>query len=212
MDFDDRVRLDPSQVRDVRGRRGAGRGLAVGGGGLDTGAYSPGVTSDLAERCQTGADADRDQDCRILATVNSVQAYWDEAFDASGRRYEVAQTELFTGGTTTSCGSATSAVGPFYCPADQGVYLDLAFFDDLRTRFGANGGPFAEAYVVGHQYGDHVQNLVGTNAQARRGDQDGPQSAAVRLEHGSAEQRQRWFTQALRTGDPACHTFGVERV
>ena len=292
MDFRDRVRLDTSQVRDRRGAR-RGRGLAVGGGGLgilgllvalalgvdpsaltgDGGGFGEGAysqpASDLAERCRTGADADRDVDCRVVGTVNSVQEYWEAAFAETGRRYEPSTTELFEGGTSTGCGSATSAVGPFYCPADRGVYFDLGFFDELETRFGARGGPFAMAYVIAHEYGHHVQNLDGTSGRVDRREQ-GPQSDAVRLElqadcyagvwaanavdtgfltelsdrdvadalsaaaavgddriqeaargrvdpeswtHGSAEQRQRWFTTGLRSGDPAaCDTFAVGRV
>ncbi|HWH28908.1 MAG TPA: neutral zinc metallopeptidase, partial [Mycobacteriales bacterium] len=216
-----------------------------------------------------GADADRDVDCRVVGTVNSVQEYWEAAFAETGRRYEPSTTELFEGGTSTGCGSATSAVGPFYCPADRGVYFDLGFFDELETRFGARGGPFAMAYVIAHEYGHHVQNLDGTSGRVDRREQ-GPQSDAVRLElqadcyagvwaanavdtgfltelsdrdvadalsaaaavgddriqeaargrvdpeswtHGSAEQRQRWFTTGLRSGDPAaCDTFAVGRV
>jgi predicted metalloprotease len=202
MDFDDRARLDTSQVRDRRGYPGGGgRGIAVGGGGLGIvgllivllfngfgggGSASPdelgsGFDSGGLEDCDTGADADAQQDCRIVAVVNSVQDYWTQAFAASGSSYREATTTLFTEQVTTACGAASSAVGPFYCPADEMVYLDLGFFDDLRTRFGASGGPFAQAYVVGHEYGHHVQNLLGTTDQVG-GDREGAESAAVRLE------------------------------
>jgi len=200
MDFDDRARLDTSQVRDRRGMRGGGgRGIAVGGGGLGIvgliivvlvnvlggGGTSQGVESGVdsggLEDCDTGADADVQQDCRIVAVVNSVQDYWTQAFADSGSTYQEASTTLFTSQVSTACGTASSAVGPFYCPADQMVYLDLGFFEQLQTRFGASGGPFAEAYVVGHEYGHHVQNLLGTTEEVG-GDQQGADSAAVRLE------------------------------
>ena len=204
MDFRDSARLDTSQVSDVRGRRGGGgRGMAIGGGGLGilgllialvlgvnpadlggggdslgTGSGST-STSDLDERCRTGADADRDEDCRVVGVVNSVQAYWAETIEG----YQPAETELFSGSTTTACGSATSAVGPFYCPPDLGVYLDLSFFEVLRTQYGASGGDFAQAYVIAHEYGHHVQNLTGQSDRSRQlPEQTGPQGASTRLE------------------------------
>ncbi len=282
MDFNDNARIDSAQVNDQRGRRGSG--LAVGGGGLGLvglllalvlgvspadlvggGGSDPTTTSssDLAQRCQTGADAERDEDCRIVGIVTSVQKYWSAQL---GSRYTPSRTTLFTQSTSTGCGSATSAVGPFYCPADSTVYLDLDFFDELRSTYGAQGGPFAQAYVVAHEYGHHVQDLVGTSDRVQRSDdRTGPQSASVRLElqadcyagtwaanavatgilatvtdaeiatgldaaaavgddriqekaqgrvdkeswtHGSAQQRQKWFSAGYRAGRPsACDTF-----
>ena len=212
MDFDDRASLDTSQVTDARGGGGfGGRGLAIGGGGgligivvlvitllaggggggggtslSDGTARTGSVTSgqsDLAQRCRTGADADRDADCRVVGVVNSVQQFWQQTFTASSKRYTPSDTQLFTGSTSTGCGSATSAVGPFYCPADDTVYIDLGFFDELRTTYGASGGPFAQAYVLAHEYGHHVQDLLGTSAKAQQSaTQEGPQGASVRLE------------------------------
>lgn len=163
----------------ANGGGGDGQGLstATGRTGSVTG------TSDLAQRCQTGADADRDADCRVVGVVNSVQAFWQQTFTASSRRYTPSDTQLFTGSTSTGCGGATSAVGPFYCPADDTVYIDLGFFDELRTTYGASGGDFAQAYVLAHEYGHHVQDLLGTSSRAQQSaTQEGPQGASVRLE------------------------------
>ena len=196
------ARLNPRQVLDRRGMGGAG-GLAVGGGGIgivilvvylllggdpgavggltgDPGAVSGPGSTELAEECRTGADANQRQDCRIVGFVNSIQDYWTDAFAQSGETYQAAETVLFDGSVQTACGAATSAVGPFYCPLDQRIYLDLGFFADLQSRFGAQGGPLAEGYVVAHEYGHHVQNLFGILDGGQR--TEGAEGTAVRTE------------------------------
>jgi predicted metalloprotease len=170
------ARLDTGQVQDRRGRPG-GRGLALGGGGgailvvivlallgvdVSGGGADPLPLdgTELSESCRTGRDANQREDCRIVGVVNSVQAYWDEQVQG----YREAPTAFFSGQTSTGCGFATSAVGPFYCPRDETIYIDLNFYDQLRSQFGARGGPFAEAYVIAHEYGHHVQHLLGASA------------------------------------------------
>ncbi|MGZ8481835.1 MAG: KPN_02809 family neutral zinc metallopeptidase, partial [Candidatus Limnocylindria bacterium] len=221
----------------------------------------PGQSSDINAECQTGADAAERDDCRIVGYVNSIQAYWTEAYPD----YQPATTTFFDGGVSTGCGEASSAVGPFYCPPDQGVYIDLGFYDAMRTQLGAEGGPLAEAYVLAHEYGHHIQNLTGV---LRSSQDSGENSYAVRTElqadcyagvwvanavntgylepitqeqiaqaldaaqsvgddriqertqgqvnpetwtHGSAEQREAWFTTGMESGDPnSCDTFSAE--
>jgi predicted metalloprotease len=136
--------------------------------------------SSLAQECRTGADANRNHDCAIVAIINSVQDYWTDQFARSGQTYRKATTNFFNGSVGTGCGGATSDTGPFYCPADSEVYIDLSFFQELQSRFGAEGGPFAEAYVLAHEYGHHVQDLLGTSDRAGSG--TGPTSGSVRLE------------------------------
>jgi predicted metalloprotease len=225
MPFNERSRLDPSQVEDRRGR-GLGQTVAVGGGGLGLVVFlvaillgvNPGDLGNLTgqapaastanateintleEECQTGADANTRQDCRVVGFVNSIQAFWTDEFARQGAQYIPAKTQLFTGATQGACGYATAAVGPFYCPGDQMVYVDLAFFDELTTRFGAQGGPFAEAYVLAHEYGHHVQNLLGALDQTGGSGATGPQSVSVQTELQADCLAGVWAYHATETG------------
>jgi predicted metalloprotease len=217
VDFDDDAQLDASQVEDSRGMPMGG--MALGGGAVGIiglivalifgvnpghivggGGTAPAPTSgSLSSKCRTGADADQSEDCRIVGVVNSVQAYWKKEFADSGRDYDVAPTRLFSGSTSTACGAATAEVGPFYCPGDKRVYLDLGFFQELHDKFGAKGGPFAQAYVVAHEYGHHVQDMLGTMRQV--GDsRQGASSGSVRLELQADCYAGVWAKHAVQTG------------
>ena len=212
MRFRSGASLDTSQVSD---RRGMGMGgLTLGGGGIigliflvvqmlgGGNVAAPGIEfggesagEDLSSECRTGEDANQRSDCRIVGVINSVQAFWESALP----QYQPTKTVFFEGGVLTGCGQASSATGPFYCPGDQQVYIDLGFYNDLRTRFGAQGGPFAEAYVIAHEYGHHVENLLGVLGRSRDG-QTGPQSAAVRVELMADCLAGLWAGNAVETG------------
>lgn len=225
MSFNRKSRLDTSQVEDRRGRRGGGRAVAVGGGGLGLLIMlvvyllggNPGDVIDMTQQvpastqsdpnfttveqsCETGADANEREDCRIVGFVNSIQAFWTDEFARQGGEYSQANTVLFTEATEAACGYASAAMGPFYCPSDQKVYLDLAFFDELQSRFGAEGGPFAEAYVLAHEYGHHIQNLSGILEQSARSRATGPESMAVQVELQADCLAGVWAYHATETG------------
>ncbi|MEM6108032.1 neutral zinc metallopeptidase [Mycobacterium sp. 050272] len=286
MTFNEGMQIDTSTAASSGG---GGMGMALGGGGIgllilvaalflgvdpgkvmapqgaNTGGYSaPGF--DLSQ-CKTGADANKYVQCRVVATGNSVDAVWHQLMP----NYTRPHVRLFTGSVNTGCGPATTAVGPFYCPVDQTAYFDTDFFKELVDRFGSSGGPFAQEYVVAHEYGHHVQQLQGNLGRAQQGAQ-GAGGNGVRTElqadcyagiwahyastvkqestgvpyleplsdkdiqdalsaaasvgddriqkestgrvnpeswtHGSAAQRQKWFTIGYQTGDvQQCDTF-----
>jgi uncharacterized protein len=142
--------------------------------GTDTGRYA---------NCKTGQDAQESEDCTRVAVENSLTSYWSEALPAqSDTRFQPEQSvQTFTGATGTGCGNATSQVGPFYCPTDQTIYLDTTFFDEvLEKQLNGPSGAFVEPYVLAHEYGHHIQNLMGTMGRVRT--QKGPNSDSVRLE------------------------------
>ncbi|MCU1417319.1 MAG: putative neutral zinc metallopeptidase [Schumannella sp.] len=180
-------------------RRGRNTAIGVGGGGLGilaivligqllgvdlsplvggTGSGGGGTGPDSSlEQCQTGADANKDLDCRMKGAAASLEVFWADTLDSA----TPTSINLFTGATNTGCGQASSAVGPFYCPPDQQIYVDTAFFDQLRTQFGSSGGPLAQLYVVGHEWGHHIQNITGL-MKGLDLQTTGPSSDGVRLE------------------------------
>jgi predicted metalloprotease len=222
MSFDPGSDLDPSQIQDRRGV--SGRTVALGGGGLGivgviiglvltlAGGGSAtdvlnqlsglngqqvgdqGSSGTVASQCRTGADAQRTEDCRIVGYVNSIQSYWSKSLQG----YTVVPTVFFSGQTGTGCGQASTDVGPFYCPADKNVYIDLGFFSELKTKFGAKGGSFAQGYVLAHEYGHHVQDLLGV-LNAGSGAQ-GAQGQSVRTELQADCYAGVWAAHAVDTG------------
>ena len=208
----------------VRTRRGAG-GAAAGGGiglaivafliyqftGVDVSSQLAGlqdVTGAGASSGQVGevaecsaADANTNRECRLSATLYTLDAFWAETAAASGTPFDIPEAESFEGATTTACGSASSSTGPFYCPPDQTIYMDVGFFDLLQSEFGAEGGPFAEMYVIAHEYGHHMQNLMGTMDGLDRRD-TGPTSDSVRLELQADCYAGLWARDAATRVDP----------
>jgi predicted metalloprotease len=223
VELNEGARIDTSQVEDRRGSSGGGLhlptgkggwvglivtllvALAGGGVGLNavTGGGGEGDNTALEQRC--AADNALDQlDCRNTLFVNSIQAYWQRALPQEfGRPYEQSDTVLFSQAVSTGCGAADSGVGPFYCPADDRVYIDLTFYEQLASQLGA-AGEFAQPYVLAHEYGHHVQDLLGTEAQVRRQQQrdpDGANEMSVRMELQADCYAGAWAKNATGTTD-----------
>ena len=142
--------------------------LGGGGGGGGGGLGLPSLAPVAAPSQETGETIPADDDAAQFMSfvLEDVQVAWRQIFRDAGRSYEDTTLVLFSDATQTACGVGQSATGPFYCPADRQVYIDLTFWDELKNRFGA-GGDFAQAYVVAHEVGHHVQTLLGISEQVR---------------------------------------------
>ncbi len=306
MELNENADIDTSQVEDQRGSGGGGGGfgglpIPIGGGGIVgiiiflilavAGGYfgvnnlggdsgSSGDNTSLQQKCSDKTSARDQLDCRNVLYVNSIQAFWKEAEPKYfGKQYQPAKTVFFANRVTTGCGAADSGVGPFYCPADDKVYIDLTFYQLLAKQLDAPG-EFAQPYVLAHEYGHHIQDLIGTEAKMRKAQQGASESAknleSVKLElqadcyagvwaqhasdtkasngqpifksltaddvqegidtagkigddvlqqrsgntinpaeftHGTAADRQKWFSRGYNEGDPTnCDTFAAGAV
>ena len=135
-----------------------------------------GDNSAITRECKSGNATDQ-LDCRNVLYINSIQEYWSETLPTVfSATYTESDTVFFSGRTNTGCGNADSGTGPFYCPVDKLVYLDLSFYKELANQLGAPG-EFAQPYVLAHEYGHHVQDLVGTEAAMRRVQKRNPDEA-----------------------------------
>jgi predicted metalloprotease len=227
MELNENAQIDTGQVRDV-GRGGGGGGLGglsgipipggkggllvllavllIGGvlGGNSLLGDGGGGGSDLGQCAQNNPNRLEDVKCRNALYVNSIQNYWQKALpEAFGTQYQEADTVFFDQAVSTGCGQADSGVGPFYCPQDDLVYIDVSFWDELANRFGARGA-FAQPYVLAHEYGHHAQDLLGTEAQARRlmeRDPDHANQYSVMLELQADCYAGVWTQHATQTTD-----------
>lgn len=215
MTFNDNIRIDSNRVKTSR----ATAGTAIGGIGsvvallffLFTGQDVSGLLSGTGgssgegvdvSHCQTGADANQYVECRMIATAESLDVLWTSALpEQANMQYVAPGFTIFDGGVDTACGRASSAVGPFYCPGDQTVYIDTGFFNTLETQLGATNAPLPQMYIVAHEWGHHIQNLVGIKDQVNTRN-TGASSDAVRLELQADCLAGEWVRYASSTVDP----------
>ena len=217
MTFNEQSSFDSKNVQRRRGRGGA---IAGGGGilvlllgllstqflGFDITQFLGGGApqQQQAEDLQcTGAEANASIDCRMEGAAVTLEQFWAETAPQLGvRGYRDPTVVLFDGSTQSGCGTASNAVGPFYCPTDEGIYIDGQFFDILTQRYGASGGPLAEMYVLAHEWGHHIQALEGTLSQVDSRDV-GPTSGMVRLELQADCYAGAWMGAASQYKDAA---------
>jgi len=183
---------DSGNVEDRRGSGGMGMApMGIGGsivllvlslifgrdfiGSSDEPAPSPSASGEVAPPTDESASEKRDVQL-VRFVFDTAQVTWSQVLNSEGAQYRDAKLVLFRNATPTGCGVGQTAMGPFYCPNDQKIYIDLAFYDELRTRFGAPGD-FAEAYVITHELGHHIQHLLGTDAKVRRAQEQNPDAA-----------------------------------
>ena len=146
------------------------------GGGATGGGSEPAGGSAI-ENCDTGADANADVDCRMAGAQVALDAFWSDNVEG----YRAPEMIVVDGATSTQCGTASNAVGPFYCPPEENVYVDPTFFQLMQQQFGASAGDLAQLYIVGHEWGHHIQNIVGI-MNGLDLQNTGPTSDGVRLE------------------------------
>src|SRR5690606_14071533 len=176
-----RGRRRSSNMEDRRGM--CGGGMLLGGGvigiivllvqmftGTDLSQVIPAdmLQSQSTQRTVELSEADKEMGEFVSVVLADTEDIWSRIFSENDLTYKNPKLVLFTSAVQTGCGGASSASGPFYCPADETVYMDLVFFNELKDRFGAKGGDFAIAYVIAHEVGHHVQNLLGTAGQTQR--------------------------------------------
>lgn len=190
-------------VEDRRGMSGGGKAIVGGGvlgiiillvnmfGGENAQMLTP-ILEQMNQGQQSAPTEERaltPEEKEIGDFASTVFAYtedtWDKVFRENGMQYEQPKMVLFSDAVETACGSATAASGPFYCPGDKKVYMDLRFFEELKTRFGAKGGDFAIAYVIAHEVGHHIQTILGTSGKVRQ------------LQQGKSEAEANKFSVAL---------------
>ncbi|HJS52460.1 MAG TPA: neutral zinc metallopeptidase [Pyrinomonadaceae bacterium] len=192
---------DQRQSANIEDRRGmGGRGIAIGGGGIGVVLIAVAIMlcggdpSQLLEGLPSGTETQApstaansaqatDQNRQFVgAVMGSLEDHWRQALPQQARvRYQDPKLVLFTGQVSSACGYASAATGPFYCPGDSNLYLDFAFFDELRREFKAPGD-FAQAYVIAHEFGHHIQNLTGVMDRVQRQGQDKRLSVALELQ------------------------------
>lgn len=197
-----------------------GTDITGGGGGAPDPGQNPGQSQQtrqagqdregadrLAAKCKTGADANKDVECRMVATENSLYDFWSQQpdlakdlKDANQKFREPSKVNIYQGQMQSQCGTASNQIGPFYCPLDEGIFLDASFFQVLEKQLGASNGALAQEYVLAHEYGHHIQNIYGVLDEAQK-DPKGKDSGAVRVELMADCFAGLWIQHATETKD-----------